>query len=171
MVLYQKATVSQVPLIKELLFKTWTSTYSNLYSPEAIEMVTSLWHSPSLLISQIKDPLVAFVVALDKEKVVGMGNGLYSPKTKSINIQRLHVDPKYQRKGIGSQLMRQIIILFPQAESISLEVEKQNNRAISFYTKLKFIMNGEKVFEVKGIKIPCYVMKKRVPIEAPHETN
>lgn len=47
-----KAKVEEVLEIKKLLYKTWISTYSTLYFLEAINKITSEWHSVKLLTSR-----------------------------------------------------------------------------------------------------------------------
>lgn len=79
-----------------------------------------------------------------------------------INIQRLHVLPPYQRQGVGSKFIQEAIKVFPEAVGIDLEVERRNRQAYTFYKKHGFKEVGEKVFEVKGIRIPCVIMEKAI---------
>lgn len=162
MITFHKATSKDVLEIKNLLRETWLDTYSSIYSQDAINMVTSEWHSVEFLLQQIEDPKGSFVVAKDGEKLIGMCNATIEHETHFVNIQRLHVLPGYQRQGIGSNLMKEVIKKFPKAEKIELEVEKQNHRAYSFYKKHGFRKSGEKVFEVNGVSLPCIVMEKIV---------
>lgn len=160
MITLQRAKVEEVLEIKKLLYETWTATYSNLYSSEAIKTVTTEWHSPALLTKQIKNQNIFFEVAKDGEKIVGICNAILTHKGKVINIQRLHVSPKYQSQGIGSKLIANAIKSFPKVSKIDLEVDKGNHRAYAFYQKHGFKEVGEKVFEVKNVRMPCIVMEK-----------
>jgi len=160
MITIHRAKVEEVLEVKKLLFETWTSAYSEYYSPEAIEIVTAEWHSPELLTKQIKNPSWFFGVAKDGNKIVGMCNASLTHKGVVVNIQRLHIHPKYQRQGIGSLLINTAIKAFPKAIKIDLEVEKQNHRAYVFYQKQGFKDIGKKVFEIKGVSMPSIVMEK-----------
>lgn len=160
MITIHKAKVEDVFKIKKLLHETWTATYSDIYSSEAIEMVTSEWHSPELLTKQIQNPDMFFGVAKNGNMIVGMCNAMLTHEGKVVNIQRLHVSPHYQRQGIGSMLIKEAIKAFPSASKVDLEVEKQNHRAFSFYQKHGFKEVGAKVFEIKHVRIPCIVMEK-----------
>jgi ribosomal protein S18 acetylase RimI-like enzyme len=160
MVTLTKAQPNDVLEIKKLLKETWTKTYSDIYSAEAIEMVTSEWHSPQLLKKQIENKESAFLVAKEENKIVGMCNAALTHEGTVINIQRLHVSPQYQGQGIGSILVKAVIKEFPNANKVDLEVEKQNFKAQAFYKKLGFHNSGEKVFEVKNVTIECFVMEK-----------
>jgi len=160
MVTVHKARVDDVLQIKKLLYETWTATYSGIYSLEAIKTVTSQWHSISLLTKQIQDPTSFFYIAKDIDKIVGMCNATINHEKNTINIQRLHVLPQYQRQGIGSSLMTEAIKAFPNASKVDLEVEKQNYRALSFYKKMGLKEKGGKVFQIDSVRIPCIVMEK-----------
>lgn len=162
MITIQKARVEDVTEIKKLLYETWTATYSEIYSPEAINTVTSQWHSIHLLTKQIQDSSICFYVAKDTNKIVGMCNAKADQEENSINIQRLHVLPQYQRQGIGSMLMNMVTKAFPKASKIDLEVEKQNHRASAFYKKMGFQEKGKKTFQVDSICISCIIMEKSV---------
>ncbi|MCX6731111.1 MAG: N-acetyltransferase [Candidatus Roizmanbacteria bacterium] len=162
MITIHRAKVEDVYEIKKLLFNTWTATYSNIYSPEAIELITSRWHSVVLLTKQIKNPSLFFSVAKDGNKIVGMCNATLTQGGKVINIQRLHIIPEYQRRGIGSKLIEEVIKTFPKALKIELEVEKQNERALTFYQKQGFQRIGKKTFEIASVHMTCVVMEKLV---------
>ena len=81
-------------------------------------------------------------------------------ETEIINIQRVHVLPTCQGKGIGSQLIEEVAKHFPKAKKLQLEVEEQNEKARVFYENRGFAKVGEKVFEVAGFKMPSFVMEK-----------
>ena len=156
-----KAKINEVSDIKKLLYITWVATYTGLFSQEAIDKITSEWHSIRLLKEQILDSNRLFLVAKEGGKIVGMCNtASFTNKENRINIQRLHIDPKYQRKGIGTTLINKVLEAFPKTNKIDLEVEKQNKRAISFYKKDGYKTVGEKVFEVQGVQMPCFIMEK-----------
>ena len=57
-------------------------------------------------------------------------------------------------------MINKVIGAFPDAKKIDLEVEKQNEQAISFYKKNGYKIISEKEFEVQGVKMPCYIMEK-----------
>ena len=160
MITLHKAKIEEILEIKKLLHETWTTAYSNIYSPEAIEMVTSEWHSPELLTKQVQDSSSFFEVAKDGNKIVGMCNASLTHEGKVINIQRLYVFPHYQNQGIGSMLIKEAVKAFPKALKVDLEVEKQNHRAFVFYQKHGFKEVGKKVFEVKNVRMPCIIMEK-----------
>ncbi len=162
MITFQKAGSKDVRKIRNLLYQSWTRTYANIFSPEEIKSISSNWHSIELLAKQINDPSISFLIAKDKDKIIGMCNGSMSKDGSTLNIERLHVINDYQGKGIGSKLTSKIIGMFSKAVKVELEVEKNNQSAIGFYQKLGFKKVGNTSFEESGIKIPCFVMQKEL---------
>lgn len=162
MITYSKATLADIPQIQKLLLESWLRTYVEVFSPLQIKLISSQWHSPELLTSQINDPLTIFLVAVENHQIVGVGNGSISSDGTILNIQRLHVDQNYQGQGIGSLLMAKMMASFPRAIKVELEVEEKNQNAIQFYQKIGFQKNGQTSFEESGIVIPCFVMEKNL---------
>lgn len=162
MISFQRARVKDVIKIKKILYETWKKTYADIYSPETIEMITSEWHSPELLSKQIENSNDYFGIAREEENIIAMCNARLTHDGTIINIQRLHVLPSHQRQGIGSKLIQEAIRAFPEAVGIDLEVERHNRLAYLFYRKHGFKEIGEKIFEVKGVRIPCIVMEKAI---------
>ena len=91
-----------------------------------------------------------------------MCNAEFKPKNKLLYIQRLHVDPKFQNRGIGSTLIKKVMGKFPSLIKLKLEVEKQNLKAFYFYQKHGFKKVGTKNFLVKGVRMPSLIMEKLI---------
>jgi len=158
-IVYKKAKTEQAAEIKKLLRQTWNIAYEKIYSQEAIDAITSEWHSITFLEEQIRNPRILFLVGIDQGKIVATCN-TDEVKNEVVNIQRIHVLPAYQRKGIGSQLIKEVVKHFPKAKKLQLEVEEQNDRAKIFYENRGFTKVSEKVFEVAGFRMPSIVMEK-----------
>ena len=82
----------------------------------------------------------AFIVATIKEPIVGFVLATIS-NAKTARILMLAVYPYYQGRGIASTLMEAIIkqCIHKKVKVIQLEVRTQNQKAIQFYLKRKFI--------------------------------
>ncbi|MDO8639367.1 MAG: GNAT family N-acetyltransferase [bacterium] len=161
MIKFHKAKIKEVADIKKLLHESWVCTFSDIYSPEVIEIATSVWHSPELLTKQIQDPDTFFMVAVDNKRIVGICSAGLTQSGKVINIQKLHISASHHRQGIGSRLIKEIIKAFPKASKVDLEVEKQNHGALAFYQKHEFKVVGKRVLKVNNIHMPCLVMEKQ----------
>jgi len=63
-----KATIEEIPEIKQILKKTWIQTHGWLYPKNEIEKTTWAWHDPELLASQIQNPDFYFATVKNEEK-------------------------------------------------------------------------------------------------------
>ncbi|NVK11597.1 MAG: ribosomal protein S18-alanine N-acetyltransferase [Gammaproteobacteria bacterium] len=58
------------------------------------------------------------------------------------SLQNLSVHPKFQRKGIGRQLVQSIFEEYPQTQHVFLEVRISNKPAIALYEAMEFAELG-----------------------------
>lgn len=93
-------------------------------------------------------PNRVYLVATSDEKVVGYLGAL--DIIDDYNIVGVAVDNSYQRKGIGTKLLKALIKIANnhQVQTLSLEVDEKNEKAINFYKK-----NG---FELTNIRKNYY---------------
>ncbi len=78
-----------------------------------------------------KDELI--LIALINKKVVGF-IAIYEPESF---IHHLFIYPEFQRQGVGTQLLREVIIRTSATELI-LKCNLENHGALSFYQTLRF---------------------------------
>lgn len=64
--------------------------------------------------------------------VFNQGNGHYE-------LGRIFIDPAYQHRGIGAQMMERIEQQFPDARRWTLDTPKWNTRNQHFYKKLGYV--------------------------------
>ncbi len=83
-----------------------------------------------------------FMVAEKNGKVVGFIVSIKEGKEK-LRILMLAVDKKFRRKGIGKSLLKELLIKYPEARKVVLEVRSDNKEAINFYKKQKFKIKGK----------------------------
>ena len=82
-----------------------------------------------------------FIAATINEQIVGFILATISD-TRTMRILMLGVYPYYERRGIGNSLIEAIIkqAVRKNVKLIQLEVRTQNQNAIQFYLKRKFII-------------------------------
>lgn len=98
MVAVERARVEDVDLIKEVLSETWLATYAANLSRSTIEQVTTHWHDPLLLRSQIENPRYYSAVAWDAGTIIGLVTGV-ALSLRDLHISRLYVLPP-SREGV-----------------------------------------------------------------------
>ncbi len=83
-----------------------------------------------------------WVVTDDETDEQLFGYVVFSFPAEQAHIQTIAVDPKFQRTGIASYLIRKVIqfVSNKKGESIILEVRAGNSAAIQFYQKIGFVI-------------------------------
>ena len=88
-----------------------------------------------------------FVVAIGRDKVVGLG-GLAPQTTRSAELCKLHVDPRWQRRGIGRLIATELVERARRAgfSEVELHVTATQTAAIALYCSLGFREMRRKLF-------------------------
>lgn len=162
MISYRKASEEDAQEIKDLLYSSWTNTYTDTFTQDEINKITSKWHAVEFLIGQMHSQDGFFLVAENANSIIGMCNGTYKEADWSLNINKIHVLPNFHGQGVGTEMMKQAIALYPELKKVTLEVEVKNVQAIGFYEKQGFKETGKTEFTVEGITIPCLIMEKSI---------
>ncbi|MDF2963616.1 MAG: hypothetical protein K0S39_5351 [Paenibacillus sp.] len=76
-------------------------------------------------------------------EVIG-GAAVRKSADREYRISPMYLSPDYQNKGLGSQILRSLLALYPDARLWTLDTPKQSIRNGHFYEKLGFIPIGEK---------------------------
>ena len=119
--------------IRELLVETWHATYDAIYGVDRVTAITDDWHSMASLARRLTRPNSEFLVADDGKAIAGMAFAVASGDGKTVMLQQLYVRPAFQGSGVGGMLLDEILNCFPDADTVRLEVEEANSRAIDFY--------------------------------------
>ena len=98
--------------------------------------------SREMILSEMKEPISHFTLALCQEEVVGYYGFLHI--LDELHILNIAVDPDYRRKGIGGRLMA---TLLSEARAlgiraVTLEVRESNQTAIRLYERVGFSLAG-----------------------------
>ena len=76
--------------------------------------------------------------------VVGFG--------KRGEIGAIFLDPNYQQKGYGNQIMSMIESLYPKVKRWKLETPTESYGLHRFYESIGYVKTGEKVYSRSGVK-------------------
>jgi ribosomal protein S18 acetylase RimI-like enzyme len=112
--------------------------------------ITGQWHAPDMLAKQLQTPGTSFLVAAHERKLVGHAFA-NSPHPPIVMLLRLYVLPRWQRRGVGSQLLDAVVRAYPGSTALRLSVEADNIKGVSFYRRQGFQLRGDQVEE--GVKV------------------
>jgi ribosomal protein S18 acetylase RimI-like enzyme len=141
-----------------------TDFYIRQYSPEDQKAVIELWqkcnltrpwNNPRLDIERkLKVNPELFLVGLAENMVIATAMGGYEGHRGWVNY--LAVDPEYQRKGLGQQIMKatEDKLLAIGCPKINLQIRMDNLSAVAFYKSIGYktddvISMGKRLVEDK----------------------
>ena len=118
-----------------------------------------------VITAQESDNRVIFVAVNESKQVIGVCSG-FSPDKLSTRHRAgvgIDVNKDYRRQGIGTALMKDIIVWAdanPDVHRLELEVFTPNIRALQLYLKLGFVIEGtrHKAYRKHGQFIDAYMM-------------
>lgn len=130
--------------VSALLAATWHDTYDPLIGHEKVTAITSVWHCVESLRPQLHLPATSFLVAEVHGELVGhlFADGQSPP---ILFLSRIYVLPSRQRSGIGTQLLASAGRRHQEVELVTLDVQADNAKAMSFYTREGFRPAGERM--------------------------
>ncbi|MEO6406991.1 MAG: GNAT family N-acetyltransferase [Ferruginibacter sp.] len=166
MIEIKNATTSDIEIIRQLTFRIWPPTYSEIVGEEQVAFMLELIYSPAALKNQIENLQHRFIIIYEHGEAFGFAS--YSPKSaEQQNVFRLHklyVLTDQHGKGFGKKLIDHIIadMKLSNATILELNVNRQNP-AISFYKKIGFeIKYSEDIDIGNGYFMNDYVMGFRI---------
>jgi ribosomal protein S18 acetylase RimI-like enzyme len=83
--------------------------------------------------------------AYDHERCAGLALTGLQAWNASLILHEFHIDPDYQRQGIGQRLMRELIAhatVSRRVRCIAAETQSSNVPAIQFYRRMGFVLDG-----------------------------
>ncbi len=157
----ERAKTEEVDAIKEVLTETWLATYADHLSRATIDQVTTHWHDPRVLRSQMEKPGHYFGVAKDDGAIVGLVT-VVAVSQAELFLSRLYVRPAYQGRGIGTSLLEAAIASYPEAAIVRLAVEERNERGHAYWRARGFVDASRKTEEVGDDSIAVITMEKKL---------
>jgi len=158
-----RASVDDIPLIRDLTFRIWPQTYQGLLKPEQIDYMLDLMYSESSLRRQISEEGCQFNLIYEDEEPVGFSS--YSEIEHGVfKLHKLYVLPSQQGKGSGRFIMEHILdeIKGKDGKALQLQV-KRDNKARFFYEKLGFKIIKEIDLDIGGgYFMSDYIMEKKI---------
>lgn len=130
----------ELPKVQSIAHRTWPSTFANILSPEQIEYMLNWMYDLKMLESQMEKGHT-FLMAEENGKEIGFAgfelNYSESPKAK---LHKIYLLPEAQGKGAGKALILEVADRARKTgqKSLLLNVNKYNQKAIDFYSRIGF---------------------------------
>jgi len=158
----RKASITDIPLIRDLTFRIWPQTYTGLLTPEQIEYMLGMMYSESSLEKQMNSGS-QFIFVYDDEEPVGFA-AYFSKELSIYKLDKIYILPSQQGKGTGRFVIDYIVDELKKKEASALQLQvKRDNKARFFYEKLGFkILHEINVDIGNGYLMNDYLMEKKL---------
>ncbi len=100
------ACVQDAAGIAAVAQRTWQDTYADIIVPATQERFLGRWYTPAALREAIGRSESWFYVAAVGEDVIGFAQFVLRADRRG-ELTRIYVLPEWQRRGIGSQLLKE----------------------------------------------------------------
>jgi len=159
----RKGYPGDIPLIRDIAFKTWPLTYGSILTKEQIEYMLDMLYSEKSLQDQMLVQKHEFIIVLDGVAPIGFASfSMIEPKV--YKLHKIYILPEYQGKGTGRFTMDQLIraMRSATATTLLLNVNRQNN-AKDFYERIGFTVLKEEDIDIgNGYFMNDYVMEMKL---------
>lgn len=172
MIKIHQATIGDIPVIQRIAYHTWPVTFEHILSMEQLTYMLDMMYSTVSLAQQFQQRGHTFLLAgIGEQEPMGFAafeiNYQGSPVTK---IHKIYILPDGQGKGLGRSLFKHI-----SQESIekgnrvlSLNVNRNNSKAVEFYQKNGFEVVGEEDIQIgQGYLMEDYILEKNLTKDKP----
>jgi diamine N-acetyltransferase len=151
------AVAADAAELSELAERTFRDAFSDLNTPENMDLHCAAAFSPALQAAEIANPAIHTVVAASTGRLVAFAQlHLRSEAPASVSVSpsvelhRIYVDQAFHGTGLARALMAYVLEKAEEqgAAAVWLGVWEHNPRAIRFYQRLGFEEVGDHVFVV-----------------------
>ncbi|MFD2936442.1 GNAT family N-acetyltransferase [Spirosoma flavum] len=165
MITITEATEHDLPIIRDIAYQTWPTTFEEILSPSQISYMLEMMYSLDALRTQVKDKNHVFLLAQESDSQDCLGYISYEfdyegqSKTK---IHKIYLLPASQGKGVGRLLIDNVAKLAIDHTNADLALNvNRYNKAIQFYERMGFTIVGNETIDIgDGFLMEDFIMEK-----------
>lgn len=166
-VTFEKLSPEDLVELKEISIRTFTDAFGADNNPEDLELYLNTSFGEENLKKELLDPLAEFYFAKLAGETVGymkinLGDAQTDLKEEdAMELERIYVKKDFQNKKIGQKMLDEVIEMAIQRKMryLWLGVWEKNNRAIEFYLRNGFSLEGSHPYMVGKDRQTDKIMK------------
>ncbi len=149
MIHLEKINKNQLPIVKDLAYAIWPSTYGEILSSEQLSYMLNSFYSVENLENQMDKGQIFELLMEDKDVVGFVAYEFNCNETTLLKIHKIYLLPETQGKGFGKFMIDEIVKTAKNnaQKGVFLNVNKYN-KAQFFYKKLGFMITKEEVIDI-----------------------
>lgn len=130
----------------------WQDAYAGIVPQPQIDYMLAQRYNPQRLAAELKADGIWWDKAVVDGKLAAFASTLLTDAPGEMKLDKLYVDPGYQRMGLGGRLIDHVSARARDegCMTLILAVNKQNERAISAYKKYGFAMRDAVKVDIGG---------------------
>ncbi|MFZ9631698.1 MAG: GNAT family N-acetyltransferase [Bacteroidia bacterium] len=136
----------KISLVQQMARRIWDVHYTPIIGQTQVDYMLGRFYTTEHITSQMAEGQQFYFVLLN-----GMEVGYTAISEISEGnyfIHKLYLEIDKQRKGMGSEVFRQLLALMGNLEAVRLQVNRQNLKAINFYFKMGFVIEQVADFDI-----------------------
>lgn len=159
---------ADIDTVAALARVVWEDAYAEIITPAQIDYMLAQRYDAALLRAELKrDDLWWDKVSEDGVLVAFASSFLVAlpGQARAMKVDKLYVDPRRQRRGIGAQLLDEIAnrAAHARCEALILAVNKRNAKAIAAYRKSGFVVADSVRVDIGGgFFMDDFIMRRSV---------
>ena len=161
----RRAARRDIPAVAELAGKVWRAHYPEIIGHDQIEYMLERGYAFDALAKFVDGPRSGIDLAFEGDALIGFCAWMLLQGGRDCKIDKLYVDVEHQRGGVGGALIGVAVAHAREfgAQSLVLNVNKNNERAIAAYRKHGFTVRESVVVDIgSGFVMDDYVMHRTV---------
>ena len=150
MVQLRQIAKEELSKVQGIAHQTWPSTFGAILSAEQIAYMLNWMYDLALLESQLEKGHT-FLIAEEQGTAIGFaGFELFYKEGTKTKLHKLYLLPSSHGKGTGKALLQEVASRAREAgqQSLTLNVNKDNQNAIDFYTSQGFVETYKEVIDI-----------------------
>ncbi|HKK38319.1 MAG TPA: GNAT family N-acetyltransferase [Cryomorphaceae bacterium] len=158
---FQKATITDLPLLYELAEEIWIPAFAPLFSETQLRALYSGMYNDELLTKWLAEKRNELYFLRVNDNAIGYS--AIEKHSEFLKLDKIYIHPSFQGKGLGRAAMIKIeeITIDSGLSEIHLRVNRENHSAISFYQNLNFrIIESIDFPGPQGFLYEDFLMKK-----------
>ncbi len=152
----RKCTLEDLRKLQEISVETFTETFKDQNSAENLNAYLERALNVKQLEKELSHPFSQFFFVYLNHEVAGYvklnANDAQSEAMdeESLEIERIYIKSKFQKRGLGKQLLNKAIetALEQDKKKIWLGVWEHNDNAVAFYKMMGFVQTGCHSFQM-----------------------
>ena len=157
------ASISQLPIIKDLAYKIWPSTYGSILSEIQLDFMLDKFYNLDYLANQLENQNQIFLLIEENDTILGFCSyELNYESTNKTKLHKIYVLLETQGKGIGKMVLKVVEkIAIDNNNNVLLLNVNRANKALEFYKKQGYFITKTIDIEIgNGYLMEDFVMEK-----------